>query len=87
MVFKKTKIRCYSKYFYKFGFLQNEISIFGGNQLRPNIHIKDMVDSYFKVIEAESSLIDLEIFNVGNITKVLTILHLLSKTILIKKYL
>ena len=26
-----------------------EISIFGGNQLRPNINIKDMVNAYLKL--------------------------------------
>ena len=29
-----------------------EIKVFGGNQLRPNVHIDDMVDSYLAVISA-----------------------------------
>jgi len=43
-----------------------EISIFGGGQLRPNIHIADMVDSYLCVLEAPSELIANEIYNVGD---------------------
>ena len=31
--------------------------VFGGNQLRPNIHIKDMINAYLKVIEADKKLI------------------------------
>ena len=36
------------------GFHNKEITIFGGSQLRPNIHIKDMVRAYKKLIEAEN---------------------------------
>ena len=42
-----------------------EIKVFGGNQLRPNVHIDDMVDSYLAVISASSDKINGEIFNVG----------------------
>ncbi len=66
---KRQRLDVIVNIFTNLAFHKNEISIFGGNQLRPNIHIKDMVDSYLKVIEAESSLIDLEIFNVGNINQ------------------
>ena len=41
------------------------ITIFGGDQLRPNIHIQDMVRAYQKVVEAEPSKINGEIFNAG----------------------
>jgi nucleoside-diphosphate-sugar epimerase len=41
------------------------ITIFGGEQLRPNIHIQDMVRAYQKVVEAEPSKINGEIFNAG----------------------
>ena len=44
---------------------KNEISIFGGNQLRPNIHIKDMVNAYIKLLEAPKDIIANQIFNVG----------------------
>ena len=46
-------------------FNKREISIFGGKQLRPNIHIDDMVQSYISVLNAHKSIINGEIFNVG----------------------
>ena len=42
-----------------------EIKVFGGDQLRPNIHIDDMVNSYLSVIEANGQIINGQIFNVG----------------------
>ena len=42
-----------------------EIKVFGGDQLRPNVHIEDMVDSYIAVINADADKINGEIFNVG----------------------
>ncbi len=42
-----------------------EIKVFGGNQLRPNVHIDDMVNSYISVLSAPTSKINGEIFNVG----------------------
>ncbi len=42
-----------------------EIKVFGGEQLRPNVHIEDMVDSYLAVIDADVKTINGEIFNVG----------------------
>jgi nucleoside-diphosphate-sugar epimerase len=46
-------------------FHKREISVFGGKQLRPNIHIKDMVDAYIALLEAPKELIAGEIFNAG----------------------
>ena len=42
-----------------------EIKVFGGDQLRPNVHIDDMVDSYLAVLAASPDKINGEIFNVG----------------------
>ena len=42
-----------------------KIKVFGGDQLRPNVHIDDMVDSYLAVISAKAHKINGEIFNVG----------------------
>ncbi len=42
-----------------------KITVFGGDQLRPNIHIDDMVNSYLAVLDAEEKKINGEIFNVG----------------------
>ena len=42
-----------------------KITVFGGKQVRPNIHIKDMVRAYLTTLEKESALINGKIFNVG----------------------
>ncbi len=42
-----------------------EITIFGGDQLRPNIHIQDMVKAYELFIDADDRKINGQIFNIG----------------------
>jgi nucleoside-diphosphate-sugar epimerase len=42
-----------------------EVTIFGGDQLRPNIHIADMVDAYLLLLAAESATIAGRIYNAG----------------------
>ena len=44
---------------------KGEITVFGGQQLRPNIHITDMVESYITVLNAEDRLVSGQIFNAG----------------------
>ena len=44
---------------------KREISVFGGDQLRPNIHIKDMVEAYMVLLKAPKEKISGKIFNVG----------------------
>lgn len=44
---------------------KKEITVFGGKQLRPNIHIKDMVRAYELFINVDKKLINGEIFNIG----------------------
>ena len=58
------------------------ITIFGGKQLRPNIHIKDMARAYETLIEAPKFKVAGEIFNVGyeNCT-VLELANMVKKTI------
>jgi nucleoside-diphosphate-sugar epimerase len=46
-------------------FHKREISVFGGKQLRPNIHIADMVDAYLALLRAPKEKIAGEIFNAG----------------------
>ena len=46
-------------------FHNREIKVFGGDQLRPNVHIEDMVDSYLAVINADPKKVNGQIFNVG----------------------
>src|SRR6266550_6594317 len=45
--------------------MNHKIRIFGGKQLRPNLHIKDMVRAYHVFLEAPGAKIDREAFNVG----------------------
>ena len=42
-----------------------KISVFGGDQLRPNIHIKDMVDAYMALLTVSKEKIAGKIFNAG----------------------
>lgn len=42
-----------------------KIKVFGGDQLRPNLHIEDMTDLYLKLLEAPDNVIDGKIWNVG----------------------
>jgi nucleoside-diphosphate-sugar epimerase len=46
-------------------FYKNEITVFGGDQLRPNIHIQDMAQSYIDVIESPMDKVSKQTFNVG----------------------
>lgn len=41
------------------------ITVFGGNQMRPNLHIEDMVDAYLLMLEAPKDKINGEVFNIG----------------------
>ena len=44
---------------------KREITIFGGEQLRPNIHIADMVESYLLLLESDDLEVAGQIFNAG----------------------
>jgi nucleoside-diphosphate-sugar epimerase len=46
-------------------FNKKKITVFGGPQLRPNIHIDDMVDAYLLVLESPKEKVSGEIYNVG----------------------
>lgn len=43
----------------------SKITVFGGNQLRPNIHIQDMTDLYALAVETSTEAIDGKIWNAG----------------------
>lgn len=47
------------------GFNKRKIIINGGEQKRPNIHIKDMVNAYIEIINQPNEVVREEIFNVG----------------------
>ena len=44
-----------------------KITVFGGNQLRPNIHIKDMSLAYLNLIIAPKEKVEGQIFNAGDV--------------------
>ena len=46
-------------------FHKRKITVFGGKQLRPNIHIADMVEAYVVLLNAPKELIAGEVFNAG----------------------
>ena len=41
------------------------ITVFGGEQLRPNLHVDDMTDLYLKLLEAPDSAVDRKTWNAG----------------------
>ncbi|MBN2421609.1 NAD-dependent epimerase/dehydratase family protein [Candidatus Woesearchaeota archaeon] len=45
---------------------KGEFSVFGGEQWRPLLHVKDAADAYIKVLEAPINKVKGEIFNVGS---------------------
>lgn len=44
---------------------KGQITVFGGDQLRPNLHIQDMCDAYKLFIEIDATKIQGETFNCG----------------------
>ena len=46
-------------------YFKNKITIFGGEQYRPNLNILDMIEFYVEALKYDSNLINGEIFNVG----------------------
>jgi nucleoside-diphosphate-sugar epimerase len=45
--------------------VNDRITVFGGAQLRPNLHIGDMCDAYLALMEAPAEKIQGQIFNIG----------------------
>lgn len=44
---------------------KRKITVFGGDQMRPNLHIEDMVGAYVLMMEAPHEKIHGEVFNIG----------------------
>ena len=44
---------------------KGKITVFGGEQLRPNLHIDDMADLYLRLLKAPAQQIDRKIWNAG----------------------
>ncbi len=65
-----------------FAYNKGKIKVFGGNQLRPNIHIKDMVRVYELLLEAPIEKINKKTYNAGyENLKVLEIANLVKSVI------
>jgi len=46
-------------------FHKGEITVFGGEQYRPNLHIEDMTDLYLQLLKEPDSKVSGQIFNAG----------------------
>jgi nucleoside-diphosphate-sugar epimerase len=42
-----------------------KITVFGGEQLRPNLHVEDMTDLYLQLLEADDAAVDGKTWNAG----------------------
>jgi nucleoside-diphosphate-sugar epimerase len=42
-----------------------KITVFGGEQLRPNLHIEDMTDLYLRLLAADDVMVDGKVWNAG----------------------
>lgn len=61
---------------------KNKITVFGGEQLRPNLHVQDYCDTVELLLNAPSDLIQNEIFNVGyQNMSIMDIAHLVKKVV------
>jgi len=49
-----------------FGFNKKQINVFGGDQLRPNLHILDYCDAVLRLINAPKTKVQNQIFNIGH---------------------
>lgn len=62
------------------------MTIFGGEQRRPNIHIQDYVDVVKLLIEAPANLIENQIFNVGNENLTINAISQIVKQVVLKNF-
>jgi nucleoside-diphosphate-sugar epimerase len=46
-------------------YVNNEITVFGGTQYRPNLHIQDVTDLYLQLLEEPDSKVADQVFNAG----------------------
>jgi len=47
------------------GFHNGVVKVFGGAQMRPNLHVRDMVEAYRVILAADDAVIQGEVFNCG----------------------
>ncbi|MDB9711398.1 NAD-dependent epimerase/dehydratase family protein [Candidatus Pelagibacter ubique] len=69
-----------------FGYNKNYIKVFGGDQLRPNLHILDYCDAVLKLINSPDKKVKNQIFNVGNQNMSIMAIAKKVKNILEKRY-
>ena len=65
---------------------KNRITVFGGSQLRPNLHIQDYIDAVEMFLEAPAAKIQGEIFNVGYQNLSLTEIAKLVRKVVIDEF-
>jgi nucleoside-diphosphate-sugar epimerase len=65
---------------------RGEITVFGGAQKRPNIHIEDVTDLYVKMLEYPKELVAGKIFNVGYQNDTVSQLAEITKSIVEEEY-
>ena len=66
---------------------KNEIKVFGGKQLRPNLHIKDYCKAVEILLNAEKNKIENQIFNIGYQNMSINEIAKLVKDVVEKEYL
>lgn len=71
---KRQRLDVVVNIFTNIAFHKKKITVFGGDQLRPNIHIEDMVDAYLAMLYASDEKISGKVFNAGDENK--TVLEL-----------
>ncbi len=69
-----------------FAINKKQIKVFGGKQLRPNLHIKDYCEAVEVLIKADSAKIENQIFNVGYQNKSVEEIAFLVKNVVSKEY-
>ncbi len=69
-----------------FAINKNEIKVFGGDQLRPNLHIKDYGDAVEALIVSPNNKIENQIFNVGYQNMSINEIASLVKEVVTKEY-
>ena len=65
---------------------KKEIKVFGGEQLRPNLHIKDYCGAVETLLDAEKNKIENQIFNVGYQNMSISEIAQLVKEVVEKEY-
>ena len=66
--------------------INNKITVFGGSQLRPNLHIQDYVDAVKLLLTAPAEKVQKEVFNVGSQNMTIMDIAHLAKDIVEKEF-